>query len=88
MEFLKYRPVRMMWRAATSLWRVRPLFGRRVVNAYHVPAVLPQPGAGVFFNRCRGRNNVIVGWVEGVRVEDEVTRTVEMVRDGLEWTLG
>src|SRR5256885_2515154 len=28
------------------------VFGRGVVNAYHVPCVLPRPGIGVFFNRC------------------------------------
>ena len=32
--------------------RFDPFFGRRVVNAYHVPAVMPRPGIGVFFNRC------------------------------------
>ena len=30
-------------------------FGRRVLNAYHVPVLPPRPGLGVFFNRCGSR---------------------------------
>ena len=41
-------------------------FGRRVVNAYHIPVVPPRPGIGVFFNRCGSRNNIVVSWIEGV----------------------
>jgi hypothetical protein len=41
------------------------VFGRRVVNAYHVPAVVPRPGIGVFFNRCGATENVVVVWAEG-----------------------
>ncbi len=59
--------------------------GRRVVNGYHVPAVLPRPGIGVFFNRCAGRNNLVVAWVEGAVGEDEVMRIVEVVREGMGW---
>ena len=46
-------------------------FGRKVVNAYHVPVVPPRPGIGVFFNRCGGRNNLVVSWIEGVVSEAE-----------------
>jgi hypothetical protein len=60
-------------------------FGRRVVNAYHVPAVPPRPGIGVFFNRCAGRNNLVVAWIDGVLNEDEVTRIVEIVRTEMGW---
>jgi hypothetical protein len=60
-------------------------FGRRVVNAYHVPAVPPQPGIGVFFNRSAGRNNLVVAWIDGVLDEDDVTRIVEIVREEMEW---
>lgn len=60
-------------------------FGRRIVNAYHVPAILPRPGIGVFFNRCAGANNLVVSWVEGAVDEEEVTRIVEIVREGMEW---
>ena len=60
-------------------------FGRRVVNAYHVPAVPPRPGIGVFFNRCAGRNNLVVAWIDGVVSEDDVTRIVEIVREGMGW---
>jgi hypothetical protein len=56
------------------------------VNAYHVPAVPPRPGIGVFFNRCAGRSNVVVAWIDGVVTEDEVTRIVQTVREGLGWT--
>jgi hypothetical protein len=60
-------------------------FGRRVVNAYHVPAVPPRPGIGVFFNRCAGRNNLVVSWIEEVVSEDEVTGIVEVVAEGMGW---
>jgi hypothetical protein len=60
-------------------------FGRRVVNAYHVPAVPPRPGIGVFFNRCAGRNNLVVAWIDGVLSEDDVTRIVEIVREEMGW---
>jgi hypothetical protein len=61
------------------------VFGTRVVNAYHVPAVLPRPGIGVFFNRCASRNNLVVSWIEGAVTEDEVARVVEVVREGMRW---
>ena len=61
-------------------------FGRRVVNAYHVPAVPPKPGIGVFFNRCAGRNNLVVSWIEEVVSQDEVTEIVESVAEGMGWT--
>jgi hypothetical protein len=60
-------------------------FGRRVVNAYHVPAVPPRPGVGVFFNRCAGRNNLVVAWIEGVLSHDDVSRIVEIVREEMGW---
>jgi hypothetical protein len=60
-------------------------FGRRVVNAYHVPAVPPRPGIGVFFNRCAGRMNLVVAWIDGVLTDHDVTRTVEIVREELGW---
>jgi hypothetical protein len=61
-------------------------FGRRVLNAYHAPSVLPRPGIGVFFNRCGIRNNLVVSWIEGAVTEDEVTRIVEVVREGMGWS--
>ena len=60
-------------------------FGRRVVNAYHVPAVPPRPGIGVFFNRCAGRHNIVVAWVADALREDDVTRIVEIVRQEMGW---
>jgi hypothetical protein len=65
--------------------RLDRFFGRAVLNAYHVPAVLPRPGIGVFFNRCGGRSNLVVSWVEGAAREDEVTAIVEAVREGMGW---
>jgi hypothetical protein len=62
------------------------LLGRRVVNAYHVPAVLPQPGIGVFFNRCASVNNLVVAWVEGMVREQEAARVMDSVREGMGWT--
>jgi hypothetical protein len=62
-------------------------FGRKVTNAYHVPVVPPRPGIGVFFNRCGGRNNVVVSWVEGVVSESEAGRIVEVIREGMGWTV-
>jgi hypothetical protein len=60
-------------------------FGRRVVNAYHVPAVVPRPGIGVFFNRCASTNNVVISWIEGAVSEDEAARIVEIISEHLEW---
>jgi hypothetical protein len=65
--------------------RLDHFLGRTVVNAYHVPAVLPRPGIGVFFNRCGARNNLVASWVEGAVSEDEVTIIVEAVREGMGW---
>lgn len=62
------------------------LFGRRVMNAYHAPAVLPRPGIGVFFNRCATRTNLVTSWIEGAMSEDEVTRIVEVIREGMGWS--
>jgi hypothetical protein len=59
--------------------------GTRVVNAYHVPAVPPRPGIGVFFNRCAGRNNIVVAWIEGALCEEDVTSIVEIVRQEMGW---
>jgi len=59
--------------------------GRRVVNGYHVPCVLPRPGIGVFFNRCAGVNNVVVSWVEGAVGEDEAARVVGTVGEEMGW---
>ena len=61
-------------------------FGRRVTNAYHVPVVPPRPGIGVFFNRCGGRNNVVVSWIEGVVTDVEAARIIEVVREEMGWT--
>lgn len=61
-------------------------FGRRVVNAYHIPVVPPRPGLGVFFNRCGSRNNVVVSWLAGVVSRAEAARIIEVVRDGMGWT--
>jgi hypothetical protein len=60
-------------------------FGRRVLNAYHVPAVPSRPGIGVFFNRCAGRHNLVVAWIDGVLDEEDVSRIVETVREEMGW---
>ena len=62
------------------------VFGTRVVNVYHAPAVLPRPGIGVFFNRCGKENNLVVSWIEGAVTEDEVARIMALVREGMGWT--
>lgn len=61
------------------------VLGRRVLNAYHAPAVLPRPGIGVFFNRSTGANNLVVSWVEGSVSEAEAARVGEVVGEGLGW---
>jgi len=61
------------------------LFGRRVVNAYHAPSVLPRPGIGVFFNRCGIRSNLVVSWVEGAVGVEEVARIIDTIREGMQW---
>jgi len=63
------------------------LLGRRVINAYHAPSVLPRPGVGVFFNRCGINNNLVVSWVEGAMRAAEVTRIIETIREGMGWRL-
>jgi hypothetical protein len=50
-----------------------------------VPAVPPRPGIGVFFNRCGGRENVVVSWREGVATGDEAARINEVIREGMGW---
>jgi len=101
MDFLQYRPLSMIRRAIrwtggeTFSFNCADVmdfpaaldrcFGRRVVNAYHVPAVPPRPGIGVFFNRCAGRSNLVVAWIDGVVTDDDVTRIVEIVREGMGW---
>ncbi|HXJ81513.1 MAG TPA: hypothetical protein VMS64_22885 [Candidatus Methylomirabilis sp.] len=64
---------------------ITSVFGRRVVNAYHAPAVLPRPGIGVFFNRCAARNDLVISWVEGTMSEDDVAHVAEIVREGMGW---
>jgi hypothetical protein len=64
---------------------VEQCFGRRILNAYHVPVVPPRPGLGVFFNRCGSRNNLVVSWLEGVVTEAEAARIIEVVREGMGW---
>jgi hypothetical protein len=61
------------------------LLGCGVVNAYHIPAVLPRPGIGVFFNRCAARHNLVVSWVERSVTEAEAARVVDVVREGMGW---
>ncbi|HEY7539723.1 MAG TPA: hypothetical protein VIF11_06250 [Methylomirabilota bacterium] len=61
------------------------LFGRRVINAYHAPSVLPRPGVGVFFNRCGIRNNLVVSWVEGAMRAEEITCIIETICEGMGW---
>lgn len=61
-------------------------FGRRVLNAYHVPAVLPRPGIGVFFNRCAGWNNLVVSTVDGAVAEDDATRIIDAVGADMGWS--
>jgi len=101
MDFLQYRPLAFVRRAvrrtggAISSFNCADVmdfpaalercFGRRVVNAYHIPAVPPRPGIGVFFNRCAGRSNLVVAWIDGVVTDDDVTRIVETVREGMGW---
>jgi hypothetical protein len=63
------------------------LLGATVRNAYHVPSVYPRPGLGVFLNRCGGRHNVVVVWVDGTVEPAEVTRLIEIVQEGLRWTV-
>jgi hypothetical protein len=65
--------------------RLDRFLGRRVLNAYHVPCVLPRPGIGVFFNRCAGRNNIVVSWVDGAVAADEAARVVDVVAEQMEW---
>jgi hypothetical protein len=62
-----------------------PLFGRRVLNGYHVPAVLPRPGIGVFFNRANGLQNAVVSWIDGAASADDAGAILDIVRAELGW---
>jgi hypothetical protein len=64
---------------------VRSVFGSAVETVYHVPAVLPRPGIGVFFNRCGTDSNLVISWIEGAVSDDEVTRIMAVVREGMGW---
>jgi hypothetical protein len=102
MDFLQYRPLSFVRRAVRRTGgqtfsfncadvmdfpaTLDRCFGRRVVNAYHIPAVPPRPGIGVFFNRCAGRSNLVVAWIDGVVTNDDVTRIIDVVREGMGWT--
>jgi hypothetical protein len=101
MDYLQYRPLGFVRRAlrrtgsetfsfncadvADFPAALDRCFGGRVLNAYHVPAVPPRPGIGVFFNRCSGRSNLVVAWIDGVVTDHEVTRIVDTVREELGW---
>jgi len=61
------------------------IFGRRVVNAYHVPAVPPRPGIGVFFNRCGETDNVVVAWADGAVEDAEAESVLAAVIEDLGW---
>jgi hypothetical protein len=37
----------------------------------------------VFINRCGGAEYMVISWMEGAVTEDDVTRLVAMVREGL-----
>ena len=50
-----------------------------------MPAVLPRPGLGVFFNRCGSGQNLLASWVEGAVTEDEAARILADVRAGMGW---
>jgi hypothetical protein len=101
MDFLQYRPLAFVRRALRRMGgeifsfncadvtdfpvALEQCFGRRVVNAYHIPAVPPRPGIGVFFNRCAGRSNLVVAWIDGVVTDNDVTQIVQTVREGMGW---
>ena len=101
MDFLQYRPLSFVRRALRRTGgetcsfncadvtdfpaTLEKCFGQRVLNAYHVPAVPPRPGIGVFFNRCAARNNLVVAWIHGVVTDDDVTRIMETVREEMGW---
>ena len=101
MDFLQYRPLALVRRDLRRMGgevfsfncadvgdfpaALDQCFGGRVVNAYHIPAVPPRPGIGVFFNRGAGRSNLVVAWIDGVVTDDDVTHIVEIVREGMGW---
>jgi hypothetical protein len=102
MEFLKYRPLATMgrvlpWTAGGEIFSFNcadvgdfpaldGFLGRRILNAYHVPSILPRPGIGIFFNRCASWTNLVVSWVDGAVRADEAARVVDVVREEMGWT--
>jgi hypothetical protein len=88
---------RMPWTAGTDICSfnaadtgaftpaARPLFGRTVLNGYHVPGVPRLPGLGVFFNRCGDVQNGVVVWCEGVVTTEEAVGLLDAVAADLAW---
>ncbi|OGV37389.1 MAG: hypothetical protein A2020_15030 [Lentisphaerae bacterium GWF2_45_14] len=48
------------------------LFGCKVKNLYHVPAMPPHPGLGIFMNRRGDSLNLTLSWLDGVINEAEL----------------
>jgi hypothetical protein len=61
------------------------LFGARIAGGYHVAAVPPRPGAGVFFGRHDGVETVVVSWVEGVLDDADADAIAGVVQRTMGW---
>jgi len=59
------------------------VFGRRIVDAYHVPTVSSPPGIGVFFSESAGRLRVTLSWREATLDEPERRALMTSLYDDL-----
>jgi hypothetical protein len=62
------------------------LFGARVVGGYHVAAVPPRPGAGVFFTRAGSTESLVVSWSGAVLDDADAESNARVVEREMGWT--
>ncbi|MEO6025605.1 MAG: hypothetical protein ABIR79_01910, partial [Candidatus Binatia bacterium] len=61
------------------------VFDARIVDGYHVAAVPPRPGAGVFFGRRAGVQHLVVSFVEPVLDDADAAHIAGVVQRAMGW---
>jgi hypothetical protein len=61
------------------------LFGAPIVGGYHVAAVPPRPGAGVFFTRRESTENLIVSTTDDVLDDADAAIIADVVQHEMRW---
>jgi hypothetical protein len=62
------------------------IFGARVVGGYHVAAVPPRPGVGVFFTGTGAIENLVVAWSGDVLEDADAAAIAAVVERAMGWT--